>query len=389
MKDLQIIEKNKSQCKACRHIAEECINCGNCVAACQLLQRIGEDPGAIALREPSAAEAYACSLCRLCRAVCPVSLCMGDMFAETRENAVKNGSVPIDDYRYMFPDRKNNMMSYYRKLNGVDYSELNPDSEAAAAFFPGCTLMTYSPELTGAAFRHLSAEYPKITLITDCCGLPLFQMGLRDRGLAYVRYVIEKLHDLKVKKLITACPNCYYHLKKFLEDSGLELLTVYEALEKDTLFSRPLTKPAADQKHPAVTIHDSCPDRFSGIFGRQVRTALARKGYTLAEMDHHGYKTLCCGSGGQVSHFQPDLSESLTAARLREAEKTGAEILAAYCLSCTLNFTKKRSKFKVRHALDLLLEMNLDYDGIKEKAKKMFSGPEGEKYWEEVMAEEN
>ncbi len=367
----------------CRGIMKDCLNCDLCVSECQFLQRIEEDPAGIARREPSVEEAYSCSLCGLCEQVCPLHLSLCRMFGETRNNAVENDFISINDYRYMFPDRKNNLMNSYRELSGVDYTDLNPDREAAAAFFPGCTLLTYFPQLTTAIFNHLSQEYKKLTLITDCCGIPFFQLGLQDRGNDYVHYVKTKLMDLKVKKLITACPNCYYQLQPLLEDTGITMVTIYEALENSKIF----TKPRNNNKESNITVHDSCPDRSNGLFAGQARKALLRKGFSIVEMVHNRNTTLCCGSGGQVSHFQPELAEKLVTIRLQEAENTGAPVLAAYCLACVLNFVKVPGKMNIQHVLNLLLETDEDFSGLKEKSKMPFAGPKGEEYWEKIMAE--
>lgn len=367
----------------CKEINEDCISCGQCVSECKLLQRIDEDPTMIAKRGPSVQEAYACSLCGLCEAVCPVLLSMRNMFAETRTNAVECNFIDINEYRYMFPDRKINAVSLYREVNGINYDDLHADQEGSIAFFPGCTMLTYTPELIKELFVHLNKEYKNLTLNTDCCGLPLGQLGLQNRRDDYVRKVKLRLTNNGVKTLITACPNCYYQLRPILEDTEIKVITIYEALENAKIFE----KKELNSQDTAITLHDSCPDRFYGVFAQQTRELLIGQGYQLIEMEHHRDKTICCGSGGQVTHFQPDLAEELVKARQEEADSSGAQILTGYCVSCVLNFARIPSNIKVQHVLNLLLGIEQDYNGIKAKAKQLFEGPEGEKNWEKIMAE--
>jgi hypothetical protein len=125
----------------------------------------------------------------------------------------------------------------------------------------------------------------------------------------------------------------------------------------------------------------------SGIFGKQVRAALHNASYPVVEMEHNLDTTFCCGSGGQVSHFRPDLAEEVVERRLQEAQDTGAEILVAYCLSCVLNFCKNPSGLKVKHALNLVLGVDEDYDGLKKKAQEMLAGPDGNEIWQQIMSE--
>jgi Fe-S oxidoreductase len=284
----------------------------------------------------------------------------------------------------MFPDRKYNVMSMFRELNGIHYQDLNPNQECPAAFFPGCTMLTYSPELTRTLHSELKNGYKEVSLITDCCGMPLAQLGLQSRCEDYITFVLGKLLTLQVKELVVACPNCYYQLRPLLKDVGIKIVTIYEALKDSPLINRPLVK----NRTISVTIHDSCPDRFHNLFASQSREALLKKGYTIVEMKRSHDKTVCCGSGGQVTHFQPELAQNVVLSRLEEAENTEADILTAYCLGCILNFSKIPGKIQVQHVLNLLLGLKQDFSGLKAKAKVLFTGPKGEEYWQRIMADE-
>lgn len=362
----------------------ECVGCGECSANCMLLQEIGIDPAAIASRGATVDEAFDCSLCGLCEAVCPLNLSPAQMFAQRRTEAVANAEIDINDYRYLFPDRPVNVMSQFRKVYGIDYSDLRPVENGDTAFFPGCTMLTYSPGLTRKVYDSLGQFYPNLLFMMDCCGKPLYQLGLERRGENNREQLKEKISRLGIKRLIVACPNCYYELKKVLVDQCIELLTVYEVLkEHPRICNGNVPLPGKNQ----CTVHDSCPDRFEGIFARQVRQALQARGYQLVEMAYSQSTTICCGSGGQISHFRPDFAEQLVESRLKEAEDIGSEILVAYCHSCVLNFARIPSGIKIRHALNLLLGFEEDYTGVKNLAREMFAGPDGEENWQQIMRE--
>ena len=373
---------NDKKTGARAEIAEQCIACNACSEDCLLLQEIGEDPAAIAERGATVDEAYACFLCGQCEAVCPVDLSLKKMFNECRNEAVQADEIDIEQFRYMFPDRPLNVMNMFRKCNQIDYQDLNQTSPGQVGFFPGCTMMTYAPALTRKVYDVLAGIYPDLVFMTDCCGKPLYQLGTLSRAERNREHLHERFNQLGIKLLVTACPNCYYELQEALQGQDIKIVTVYEML-KNLGYNQPV---------PAVTwgkctVHDSCPDRFQGIFGQQVRDALQAAGYEMVEMEHNLATTFCCGSGGQVSHFRPDFTEEVIARRIQEARDSGAETLVAYCLSCVLNFCKNLSGLKVIHALNLLLDVKEDYDGLKSKAKKMFEGPEGEELWQQIMAE--
>lgn len=374
-------EKVNQQIKISQQIGEQCMSCGQCMDQCYLLQEIGELPAELAGRTLSCEEAYSCSQCRLCEAVCPLSLPVSNLFLAARNAAVEEARINVDDYRYLCPDRSGNLMSLFREYCHSDYRECPVDQEGKTAFFPGCTFLTYAPRLTKATFNILRTRYPDLTLLSDCCGLPLRQLGMEERYHAFVRNLKSKLEKLRVQTLIVVCPNCYYQLRPVLKAIQVKLITVYEALQQIDDFNR-FQAPGAGM---LVTVHDSCPDRFEQIFAAQVRGTLRQKGFALAEMKHHLDTTICCGSGGQVSHFRPEQTERLRKACRREAEESGADLLVGYCLSCVLNFAAVEHGIKSWHVLNLLLGIDEDYAGLKAKAQAMFTGEEGEKYRRRMM----
>lgn len=357
---------------------KNCTGCGLCANDCAFLHEVGESPAAMALRGITASEAYSCSLCGLCAAVCQQGVNPMEMFAERRREAVSNSEIEIDDYRYMFPDRKNNVMSVYRQESGIDYSEADSFNAAETCFFPGCTLMTYSPALTTETFKRLKSRGDCQEMWTECCGKPLNQLGLQQRLENMQGNLKQFVKDHHIKRLIIACPGCYYELREIFNADELAIQTVYEVLTADN------RDHGGDGR---FTIHDSCPDRSEGIFGGHVRQALEQQNCTMSEMEHNRENTICCGSGGQQSHFRPDLADEVVRMRQDEVQQTGAETLVGYCMSCVLKYDGKMPGVSVVHALSLLLDIEVDYTGAKERAGKILSGPRGEQLWEKIMAE--
>ncbi len=360
-------------------ISENCSSCGLCAKDCSLLSESADSPAAIAQRGATVHEAYSCTLCDLCSAVCPQGISPMEMFAARRREAVTNSEIDINEYRYMFPDRKNNVMNIYRHQFGVDYSDINSFKEIESCFFPGCTLMTYAPVLTREIYKRLELSGDCQGMWMECCGKPLEQLGLQQRltDMSGQLKIFVKEHN--IKRLITACPGCYYQLRKLFDGTDLKIQTVYEVLK------------FVQQTQPAsaiCTVHDSCPDRHQGLFGSQVRQALDQCGYSMIEMAHNRDRTICCGSGGQQSHFRPDLAEELLLKRKREVQQSGADTLVGYCLSCVLKYEGKLTGINVVHALNLLLDLEPDFKGAKDRAAKMLSGPDGKRLWAEIMTED-
>jgi Fe-S oxidoreductase len=282
--------------------------------------------------------------------------------------AVEKGEVDPEEYSSLFPDRKGSVMQLYRSYYGIGYSDLEAEKGATSCFFPGCTLMTYSPVLTREVFMKLKNECGCQGLLTDCCGILLSQFGLEQSAAEASRNLVDKVESLGIKRIIVACPGCYYSLQEILGQKKVEILTIYEVLD---------FQGAAGADAPLCTVHDSCPDRFKGVFSKGVREALKKSGFSLVEMADSREETLCCGSGALVSHFRPERTEKLIELRLRAAEKSGAKVLLAYCLSCVLNYAARPSEVKVRHVLNLLLGIDEDYTDVKTKVVKVFEEANG------------
>lgn len=357
----------------------ECMECGACIKICELLQEIGETPAMMTRRGVLAGQAFSCSLCGACETVCPSGLSPKRLFAERRKTAVQNGELDINEYNYLCPDRKCNAMSLYRRRYGIDYKDMEVDGSTNTVFFPGCTLLTYSPGITRDIYNRLKKNCRCQGLWDGCCGKPLSQLGLQQRFEDMQQSLAGFAKQHSIKKVITACPGCYYELTPLLAPLEIDVVTVYEMVD-----FRPHS--VADKK--VCAIHDACPDRMAGIFGRQVRQTLAKCGFSIVEMKHTKERTICCGSGGQLSHFRPDLAEKLVRIRGDEARESRADVLVGYCLSCVLKFDDSSTDIPVAHALNLLLEQPEDFKGAKAKAAQLFMGADGEKLWQEIMADE-
>jgi fumarate reductase (CoM/CoB) subunit B len=361
-----------------RELADKCIECGLCGRNCPLLAELGESPGKAAARGATACEAFSCALCGGCEAVCPAGLSPKELFVAGRRTAVAAGEFKVDDYRHLFPDRKNNLMNVYRRFSGIDYEDIAVQGEAASCFFPGCTLMTYAPGLTREVYARLRDGCGCDGTITECCSKPLAQMGLPRRADDAARRLVASLRAHRVRELIVACPGCYYELRSLLSPAGIMLRTVYEALEPRT---------AAAEAGGLCTVHDSCPDRFEGIFGRQVRELLAKSGLSPVEMAHGKENTSCCGSGGMLSTFRPDFTDELVGWRMAEARATGAGLLVSYCASCTAKLAAAADGIRADHALSLLLGRRDDFTAAKKRMAAMLEGPGGAELWARIMAD--
>lgn len=359
---------------ATKEMLEKCSECLICVQECQLMTKLGKSPRETAenlLQNPQAFKnsVYSCLLCGLCANLCPLSLSPRQMFLEWRRKLVKDGVAPFRNHSFSLTDKQWNIYTLYRENYGISYSDLET-SNCDTLFFPGCNMGTFAPKLTRTIFSQLKRFNGSIGILVECCQKPIHDLGLQERFEKAIEKLKGRIAEKGAKKIITACPNCYYTLKKHLD---VEVVPIYDALP-EAVFKR-ITG--------TITIHDSCPDREEGIFGRKVRNLF--NGCRIIEMKHCRENTLCCGAGGLASAVDPDLALTYVKMRLEEAKETQAEYLVTYCVTCVNMLSTFPSQIKIRHALNLLLDVDEDYSQIQRNLQQLFTGPKAKENVQKVV----
>jgi Fe-S oxidoreductase len=288
------------------------------------------------------------------------------MFREIRKDAVSRGSNLPQMSRLFFTDRKYNLYSLYRSAHSIDYSDLRK-KRAKAILFPGCALGTFHPTLTRELYKNLAKDEPDLSIFDGCCYKPLEDLGLEDRFDKAIQGLNDSLDDMGVERVITACPTCLRNLQRDLK--GRNVVSCYD-----------LVKPVEPVRNGVklVTVHDSCSDRETGTIGSAVRGVLSRY-YSLVEMEHNRSNALCCGSGGLVSAYDPELAVEASRRRMDEAASTKADVVVTYCANCSNALSSQnRKNVEVRHSLELLLNVREDYNQVQDNIRNLLNGPKKE-----------
>ncbi len=349
---------------------DTCIECGVCENACALLSDLGLSPGEIGraiLSDTQDSDIITlvrrCDLCNLCSQSCLVNLQPASFMIAAREILLIKGQISLDDYQVMLVDQEWNFFSLYRETYGISYKDLY-QKHFSTLFFPGCTLASYSPELTRATYQWLNNLGLSLGFTDLCCGKPLASIGLAERTNKLHQYLEQQMQAADANQLITACPNCFYHLKGFLP--GIEVLSLYDLMKKSG-FQLNGSK--------SLSIHDSCPDRYDIGIGKDVRDLLS--GYAQVEMEHSGKNTLCCGSGGIVSMIDPDICQARASQRLAEWENTHIDHCVTACMACAHRLARASKPGDVIHVLEMAFNIRVDYTQIEHNAKALWDGDRG------------
>ncbi len=313
-----------------RSISESCTSCGNCVKECLFLQKHGTPKEIADSPEFKAEAAFECSLCRLCEAVCPVSLGSAAMLLEFRREALRSEPDILKRYKHLLTYESlgsSKLLTRYNIPDGCD-----------TVLFPGCEFSHTRFDLLKKLYKMLKSEDKNLGIVLDCCFKPSHDLGRADFFDQKIKKLEGNLSRRGIKKIITLCPSCLVTLREHLP--GIKVSMVYERLSG--------IKAKHDISSDAHII-DPCTVRFDKDIITEVRELLSKSGVPVKELKHSGEKTLCCGEGGATNHVTPKYKDSWLKKRREEVSGT----VITYCAGCN---NILRDLGDVRHLLDILLE---------------------------------
>lgn len=145
---------------------------------------------------------------------------------------------------------------------------------------------------------------------------------------------VEKLNQLKTKKIVTTCPHCLHTLKNEYPQFGGEYEVIHHSqLIAELIAEKKITVDADSQNK--LTYHDPC------YLGRQnqiydaPRQVLTKAGNNFEEMDRIRERSFCCGAGGgNMWKEEEEGQEAVRRERFKEAVDIGAETIGTGCPFC-------------------------------------------------------
>lgn len=98
------------------------------------------------------------------------------------------------------------------------------------AFFPGCRLAIYEPEIIIKAYDSLLFQHPDTAVFLYCCGLPLMDNTDLCQHDNPLKIIEDNWISMGRPVMITACPSCSSILKNHFEN--MEVLSLYNFLRE-------------------------------------------------------------------------------------------------------------------------------------------------------------
>jgi len=262
------------------------------------------------------------------------------------------------------------------RLAWTDNLEEKPEGlvqnkEADLAYFVGCVSamfpMSYGiPQSFATVLNRADVHFTTLGEEEQCCGFPLLMGGQLKQAEALIRHNVEQMRALGIPKVVMTCPSCYHmwhhtYPEIIGEPLGFEVVHAVEVLSD--LVSAGRLELKEPKRGGVVTYHDPCDlGRKSGIFDPPREILNQVPGYTFVEMQQSREYALCCGGGGDLETFDPELVQQVSAQRIAQAAETGASVLVSACPQCVRTLSKAARANKVRiRVMDItqLLEKSL------------------------------
>lgn len=379
-----------------KQASTKCVHCGHCVTVCPSLTAATLDLGRVAQGlwnariVPNAAAVLGkaagltqavrgCFMCRRCVEECPSEVDVIRLMLAGREVYQAAGAIDRSAWSSVQVDQEWHIFTAYRAIYGIGYADLirhkttegtAADADCKVAFFPGCSLAAYNPELTRTVFEAIEELGGKATLIDYCCGSPLKSAGFAERATALRQGIVAEIEASGATQVLCCCPGCRNILEQAAREVGSSLKCV---MLPGWLLEHGFEPVQAPE---GVRIFQSCQDRCA-YMAQPGATAVDDIRRLLAgAQDAPVLCDGCCGAGGAVSAFAPDQQAAQVQGVLASCE--AGETLVSTCPTCTYTFAfqlmQQPADVRNKNYLELVFGHDFDWDTVFARLQGMWSG---------------
>lgn len=385
---------------AYRTFLGQCTQCGHCTDACDslitaemtlgdiaeaMLAADRESGGPDDLRHNIATNAQlvqavrGCFFCTSCQNTCFAHNDVCNLIYHARTDFQELDLIERGAWSSVLVDQEWDIFTAYRAIHGIGFTDLTrhiasdavakPANDCEVAFFPGCSLAAYAPDLTREIFAKVEELGGKTTMLDHCCGSPLKSAGFYERAEALCDKIADEIVSSGASEVVCVCPGCANAMKATLSRRNIAVAT--RSLP-EFLNSRGYK---AEKPLPAtpLCISKSCQDR-DGSYLEETLKVLG-----LNADDTPTIFSGCCGAGGAVSEFDPERQSQQADDKLSFAEDHATVV--SMCPTCTYTYAFRLMNnprdVANKHYAELLFESQFDWDLVFAQLGSMWSGEYG------------
>jgi len=348
-----------------------CFQCGLCDVVCPWnkvrtfsMRKIIRE-AAFGLSEVEGEDIWRCTTCGTCPAQCPRGVKQIDVSVALRRLASEYEMFPTS----VKPARtaRASLISEGNPLQGergkrAEWTKglsVKPYEEGMEAlYFVGC-YFSYDPRMKKVAqatvniLKQAGVNFGILGEKENCCGESIRKTGSEKVFKKLAKENIKTFIDNGVKKIIVSSPHCYHTFK----NEYPEFMVNFEVIHMNQYVLELINEGRLEfsgEFEKSVTYHDPCYlGRHNGVYDEPRDLLNKVSGLNLVEMEACRKNSLCCGGGGGRIWMDTPQEERFSDIRLRQAEATGAQILATSCPYCITNFEESRLNLEYEDVLEI------------------------------------
>jgi heterodisulfide reductase subunit D len=319
---------------------------------------------------------FRCLLCGACTFACPSGVAVDRILELTRGELAEQDLLPevlsdlderIAKYRNISAEENEGRLIWADNLPEPP-SGLGKE-QAEVVYFVGCVSSFFPrsyrvPRALAQIFDRAGVDYALLGGAEWCCGYPMFLNGEMDQARDLIRHNVDAVREMGARKVVLTCASCYHFWKhSYPAALGPEDLRGIE-VQHATEFLADLLESGEVELHEVrenVTYHDPCDlGRKGGVIEAPRRVLRQIPGLRLVEMTENRDNSHCCGGGGNLESFAPEVSKAISVQRIRQAEEVGAKTLVSACQQCERTLfnaaRSERIRIRVKDITELVLE---------------------------------
>ena len=186
--------------------------------------------------------------------------------------------------------------------------------------------------------KKVDADFGILGAETSCCGESVRKAGSESLFQSLAQSNINVFNETGVTSIITASPHCFHTFKTEYADLGGKFEVVHYTQYLAELIKDGKLKFTKELKKK-ITYHDSCYlGRHNDVYDEPREILQSIPGVELVEMRNNRENSLCCGGGGGRIWEETRKGERFSDLRVEQALEAGANVLAAACPYCMVNF---------------------------------------------------
>lgn len=365
-----------------------CLECGKCTGVCPVSKfNRGYSPRVLLNKALRGSDnnllkdknVWTCLTCGLCDEQCPVDINYIDLTQAIRFDAQKLGEEAICSHGGAAQSLMRIMTTPDLKQKRMDWIDntLKIAEKGEVLYFVGClpyfdVLFSYTDVKTLEAAKatvkilnHLGIT-PVVLPQERCCGHDLLWGGDLENFKRLAEHNINEIKKSGAKKIIFSCPEGYRTFK-------IDYPKYFECDFETVHISEVISEAISNQKlkfkdsEKTVTFQDPCRlGRHLGVYDAPREAIGAIPKVNFVEMQRAKNRAICCGVSAWMNCST--FSKSIQMMRLREAKKTGADLLVLSCPKCEIHFNcaMKDEKASEDAKIETVQLVTLIADSIKE-----------------------